>query len=420
MAQKETPSIIKLSKDSAVVDERIDIRLSGLKPNAEVTLRVSMIDDLGREWFVDALYLTDDSGAVDVSKQRPANRVYAGDDYMCLFSVADLDIDSAMKGPPVFMKNVEEPVETRFIVTMEGTEVASASMQRYFADPGVRIQRFSEEGLIGTLFLPSEKGSHPAVLVIGGAIGGPLWSERYAAVLASHGFAALSLIYFGRRHLAPELVEIPIEYFTAAASRLLDHSETNNDSIAIVGSSKGSEAALLTAAHFEQTTSVVCYVPPAVVYQGIQVDGPILTARSSWTWRGRTLPFVPCYQEGSRFGMNTLMHLHELHSANLDSSYIVDRATIPTEKIAAPLMMISAEEDRIWPSPRMAEMILHRRMNLGQNLRTRHVSYAGAGHGLSVPFMPQYAFGGGTSRDNAAAESEAWAQALGFLKGNSR
>jgi hypothetical protein len=168
--------------------------------------------------------------------------------------------------------------------------------------------------------------------------------------------------------------------------------------------------------NFEQTLAVVCYVPPAVVYQGVQVDGPIHTARSSWTWRGQPIPFVPCYQEGSRFSMNTLMQLHELHSANLNSSYIVERANIAVEHIAAPLLLVSAEEDRIWPSPRMAEMILHRRMNRGQNLRTRHVNYAGAGHGLSVPYLPQYVYGGGTSRDNAAAEAEAWAQVLGFLQ----
>ena len=66
------------------------------------------------------------------------------------------------------------------------------------------------EGLVGTLFCPNTSGPHPAVITLGGMGGG--LREGGAEALASEGFAALALAYFGLEGLPRELVEIPLEY----------------------------------------------------------------------------------------------------------------------------------------------------------------------------------------------------------------
>jgi hypothetical protein len=49
------------------------------------------------------------------------------------------------------------------------------------------------------------------VILLGGSDGGVM--EGSAAVLASRGYAALALAYFGAPPLPPELIEVPLEYF---------------------------------------------------------------------------------------------------------------------------------------------------------------------------------------------------------------
>jgi hypothetical protein len=48
---------------------------------------------------------------------------------------------------------------------------------------------------VATLFRPLPPGPRPTVIVLSGSLGGML--EGSAAVLASQGFAALALAYFG-------------------------------------------------------------------------------------------------------------------------------------------------------------------------------------------------------------------------------
>ncbi len=125
-----------------------------------------------------------------------------------------------------------------------------------------------EDGLVGTLFSPSTPGPHPAVITLGGAGGG--LSEGGAKTLASEGYAALALAYFGVDPLPPELVEIPLEYFERAIAWLQAQPEVDASRLAVVGDSKGAELGLLLGATYpKDIKAVVGYAPSAVVWQGI-------------------------------------------------------------------------------------------------------------------------------------------------------
>jgi dienelactone hydrolase len=63
--------------------------------------------------------------------------------------------------------------------------------------------------LVGTLFCPYTPGAHPVVIALGG-VGGGL-REDGAEALASEGFAALTLAYFGVDPLPRKLVGSPLK-----------------------------------------------------------------------------------------------------------------------------------------------------------------------------------------------------------------
>jgi dienelactone hydrolase len=144
-------------------------------------------------------------------------------------------------------------------------------------------RQVEEEGLVGTLFCPPTPGPHPAMIALGG-VGGGL-REGGPEALASEGFAALTLAYFGLEGLPRELVEIPLEYFGRAIEWLKYQPEVNTNRIAVVGNSKGGELALLLGTTYpEDVRAVIGYAPSGVVWQGITFDREVYHGgpRSPW------------------------------------------------------------------------------------------------------------------------------------------
>src|SRR2546428_3363941 len=95
---------------------------------------------------------------------------------------------------------------------------AEITLDRRLASAGVTRRDVQADGVVGTLFTPASPGPHPAVIVLAGS-GGGAWLSP-AALLASRGYAALALGDFRMPGLPHGLVNIPIEYFEAAITRL--------------------------------------------------------------------------------------------------------------------------------------------------------------------------------------------------------
>jgi dienelactone hydrolase len=150
-----------------------------------------------------------------------------------------------------------------------------------------------EEGLVGTLFCPSTPGPHPAVIALSGV--GDGLREGGAEALASEGFEALTLAYFGAEGLPHELVEIPLEYFGRATEWLRSRPEVDANRVAVVGNSKGGELALLLGATYpEDIGAVIGYAPSGVVWQGITSDREVYHGgpKSPWALGGVPVPFA--------------------------------------------------------------------------------------------------------------------------------
>ncbi len=252
----------------------------------------------------------------------------------------------------------------------------------------------------------------------GGGIPAPL-----AAELASFGFTALALAYFGIEALPPELVEVPVELLAGGIGWLRQHSPRSNR-IGILGQSKGAEYALVGASILPEDVALVAYVPSNVRWPGItrwQAEGE---RKGSWTWRGKPLPFLnydvtPEFETDSASGRPVRLSL--LYGASLDQTDAVEAATIEVERIRGPILLISAEDDQMWPSKRMADEVVGRLIAKKHPFEVRHLSYAGAGHFAGPPSFNAHAGGGGrfdlggSADGNAAARTDSWPRVVEFL-----
>ena len=287
-----------------------------------------------------------------------------------------------------------------------------------------------EGGLVGTLFLPPASASRGAVLALGGAGGG--LSEGAARTLASEGFAALALAYFGLDGLPRELVEIPLEYFEGAIAWLKRHPRVDAGRVAVVGNSKGGELALLLGATYPQDVgAVVGYAPSAVVWQGITFDREVYHGgpRSPWALRGDAVPFVALARPGAAEMVRMMESLLEdrpvstraFYERALHDEAAVAAASVPVERIEAPVLLVSGTDDRLWPSTLLSEMAIGRLEAHEHPFACEHLRYEGAGHMIAPPgyepatsWASRFELGGGREA-NEFANADSWPKVLGFL-----
>lgn len=292
----------------------------------------------------------------------------------------------------------------------------------------VRVHRrpVERKDLAGTLFHPAESGPRPAVLVLGGSDGGLM--EGSAQRLASEGYAALALAYFGAEGLPHELVEVPLEYFAEAIGWLKTQPVVDPSCLAVVGISKGGELALLLGATYPgDIHAVVGYSPSAVVWRGVSYrPGSFFgKARSSWTLEGEPVPFVdlkPRLSEVLGSFVGKLPSARAICERSLEDEAAVAAASIAVEKINGPVLLVSYTDDRIWPSTRLSEMAMKRLAAHDHGFPYQHLRYEGAGHPTGLPYSAPIMLRvgpaplGGSLKANGFAAADSWVKMLAFLK----
>ena len=293
------------------------------------------------------------------------------------------------------------------------------------------VTKVMDGGLVATLHLPEAAGRRPAVIVLGGSDGGLASANLYGEPIAASGFAAMCLAYFAMDRLPSDLSEIPLEYFKQAIDWLRLHPAVDPDRLAVFGSSRGGEAALLVGATFPAVKAVIANVPSHVVWQGSRSNQEIRT--SSWTREGRGLPFVPLVEP--RVGTSW----REWFQASLTHPGAPPEAVIPVERINGSILFITGTEDGIWPCSEMADAAMERLRRHGFRFEAEHARYDGGGHAILTPpyrvgaaenpwpsdsyrrpawmsaGLPQLTLGG-TPEGNRLARIDAWPKMLAFLR----
>ncbi|GAA4210417.1 acyl-CoA thioester hydrolase/BAAT C-terminal domain-containing protein [Actinocatenispora rupis] len=265
------------------------------------------------------------------------------------------------------------------------------------------------DGLDGVLWLPDE-APRAAVLVVAGS-SGRIDHDR-TRVLAEHGALAASIRWFGGVGQSPGICEIPLETFTAALDELRRYDPPR---LAMVGVSKGAEAALLVAGRY-RLDHVLAVSPSSVVWANVGpgADGWGTPYRSSWTWRGEPLAFVP--YDDTWPEPQPPVACRSLYERSL-AAYPAEvaAAAIPVGHIDCDVTLVAGADDEMWPSDLFARQLAARRRAAGRPVTV--LASDTAGHRPYFPgepepaASPRFRYGG-----DPAADAELGARAFDRLR----
>ena len=197
-----TPRIEALPADG-LIDEPLDIHLSGLTPGERVTVRSRVNFDGAGGWSTEAVYEADGDGALDLNATAPVSGDFAEADANAF--IWALRPDEPGANARSLAEGLALACDLRIAAETGGGAVEATVVRRAVAE-AVKVVEVREPSIQANLYLPDGPGPFPTVLVLGGSGGG--FPDRPAALFASHGFAAVSLAYFGVEGLPPELRRI--------------------------------------------------------------------------------------------------------------------------------------------------------------------------------------------------------------------
>ncbi len=406
------------------MDDRLSIKVSGLPPHKPVQIQALSRAHDQSSWRSAAVFTSGPDGSIDLTAQAPISGAYSGVDGMGLFW--SMQPDPKSKGNTGFFSVTDwfAPIVTEIEAVCDNQVLGSARVRRHFAAPGTHAEPVTADGIAGVLYRRRDGRRHPGVIVLGGSEGG--FSELEAVMLASRGFVALSLAYFGANGLPRTLQNIPMEYFGKAVRWMRSLPNVDPDAIAVFGASRGAEAALTAASLFPDLKAVVAISPSHVRWEGGTHSQ--LPGGPAWTYEGKPLPYVPI-RISLRFVANyawsrmvrTPVALTPLFLENLAHSD-VGAAEIPVERIRGPVLLLSGSDDQVWPSTLMSSRILERLRRNQHPYPDERVSYEGAGHWLPLAYVPTAGSRrhlkrqiGGTAEATSRAQADGWPKIIRFL-----
>jgi dienelactone hydrolase len=359
----------------------VHISVSGLRPDELVTLRARASDSQGRQWESGAQFRANASGELNLASAVPVSGSYhVADTAGLLWSLRpEFSSDPSAQ---FYMSYSGFSVTVQVLI--DGRVRAERTLHRQAPVPS-STQTVAHDGFAGTLYLPAQTRSDaPAVVVIGGSEGGE--DTLTAGALATLGYPAMALGYFGEPGLPHCLCDIPLEYFARAVRWLRAQPAARGRPVILYGVSRGGEGALLIASYEPGLFSaVISSSPSSTVY------GPYGGhAAAAWTWEGK--PLLP-------------------------------RTEIPVSRIRVPLLIGDGGLDAVWDSSASATLIVSELSAADDHAPHVNLYYPDAGHAFlgTPPYFPYDGLGGlgnalgGSQQANALADEQSWARMIQFI-----
>ena len=394
------PETVEEDADEARYGDPLHVIVDGVEPG-----RVIIVESVGGAGRSLAHFVVGEDAIVDLARDAPIDE---GDSWQGADGEAFV---STMVDPP------DGPLDLSLTVRVldadNGSELASDTLVRRSIDDGLVIEPVDDGTAQGLLALPPGDGPFPAVLVFGGSEGGTGTGSFNAMYLASLGYAALGVGYFGARGLPAELSEVPLEILENDLLRLAADPRIDPTRIAVMGGSRGGELALLVGATFSTNVrAVIALVPSGYVWPSVGEDD-----RAAWTLAGAPVPFVPSTgalaevtvdDDGPHYRSRTAF-LADIAAADAQA---LEAATIRAEDIAGPVLFLAGADDQLWPSCPMADVAVARRARADDEVRC----FAGAGHaGVGIPGWSSVG-----SNETFLADFDAWLVLGGDAQANGR
>ena len=412
---------------SARIDEPVSVRVSGLHPGQRVMLRSVMRVDSASAIVASGVYFTDSLGVVNLERDAARSGTYSGIEPMGLFwsgqqvpldSLGGEDIPSSEFDPP-------RPYSVMITASVNDTVVARTTVTRTFVAENVIEEDVRSGDVVGQLFVPRNVSDAPVVIVLGGSEGGYESSAYQARLLAAHGFAVFAQAYFRAPGLNEELASIPVERVQRGIAWLRERGGISAERVAVIGSSRGTELALLSAGLNPEVRAVIVYATSVTTGGGLTTGGEP-HREAAWTLRGQPLPVMqitPSPEALAQFDSPDPVRLRLLFEPGLSDVQAVERAAIPVENIRADVLIISGTDDQMGPVDIAGDMLMERLARAGHQGRRVHLKYPEAGHLIGIPFTPtalrltpwRFAVGG-SAHGYARADADSWQQVLHFLR----
>lgn len=405
---KDGPAI-RVDHTTARADQPVAIRVTGLEPRARVTIEAAAKDLRDQPWGARGAFTASADGTVDLSEAAPrGGRPYRSADSMGLLSSmlplgGDHGLAKAVGSGKAFSFHTDPPEKQRSyqvrLTVREGSDgkgrrLDERNLTRQWLpeDAGHRTLSVSEDKVNGELYTPKKGSPKKApVLLFGGSEGGNAGTFT-AAQLAAHGHPTLALCYFkcGEDSQRPNrLNRIDLDYFERAARLLAKQPAADHRKLAVVGNSRGSEAAqLLGQRRPEIVRDVVVYAPST------KVIGPFPSGTTAWLDGGKPIP----------------------------------RGEIPLNRVRGSVLAIGGGNDKMWDSQDSAKRIAARaNASGGAGGRGRALVYPKAGHHVNwfpygQPGQEGGADGTGDARVDATSDADqrsradSWPQVLKLLR----
>jgi dienelactone hydrolase len=254
----------------------------------------------------------------------------------------------------------------------------------------MKIKQFTiaKNGFHGSLYMPGICVRPKMVLLILGGAGVPYrLTGDEAELFAGLGYTALAVGYYGVPDAPKTCAKVPIEYVENAVRYLQNKGFRK---IVAIGISKGAELSLVSASLLPEISGVIAMAPSCRINMGIGPGISWLNC-SSWTWRGKELPYAYTRAKSGKAILTSLKHrelsfseVYEAAHRNADESSL-----IPCEKICGRVLLVSSEHDSIWPGKQSCENMMKRLKEHDFAYPYKHLNYRYGSHML-LPFRTKY------------------------------
>ena len=423
------------------VDAPFHVVIRNLLPGSRVRLSAQRPDVHGRSWTAVGAYLADADGIVDLDTVPSLGGSYEGVSphglWCSALPVAPEQLSAYIAELPKHPELGTAPTldaSALYTVTVaasiSGNTVATATATRSYG-AGIVPEEVTAAGGVRGLFYPSaaQVPQKIPVVVLAGSGGG--LPQAQAALLASHGHPALAQGIFGYKDLPTTLRAIPLETFRDAAHWL--EQRTGAHRVAVMGTSRGSEAAGLAASYFPQDFAAAVVLVPSHLSNGAFGTG-VTEVEAAWTYEGKPLPADRGETDSNNAGdaahsneppgfVGTPYYLNTWSDTSISTTF-----GIPFERMQGPVLAIGAGADEMWPSFIGAERIRRRLVLHGKSDRVELHIYPGAGHMVSRvgsggamssfifhPVAKDFEATGGLPNANCEGSYDAWQNVLQFL-----
>ena len=239
---------------------------------------------------------------------------------------------------------------------------------------GISITEITEGSLVGELLSNESNQASPIILFVPGS-GSPMIHHKHLHGLVHEGYDVVSIAYHGKKGLPKRIAEVPIEYIHEWVQWI--KSTFRDRKVIIISISKGAELSLVYASRYDEIDGLICYAPSAFVLPDHVKPESDENLVSSWSYRDEGVTFADIQPFSHPAGK--VVYKEYIDPLLIDSSRSI-KGRIPVEQISCPILLLSGEDDLVWPSSKMSDLIVAGVKSQPNYPFVKSISFENAGH----------------------------------------